>query len=200
MPDETPNDGRRVIVLSGPAGSGKTTIVLELLKSAPVPLEMSISATTRPRRPNEQDGVHYHFLSPEEFEQRRQAGEFIECAEVHRSGYWYGTLYSEIGRIRELEKWALLEIDVEGAIEIMRLYPEVLSIFLQTPSFEGFEQRLRGRGTETEEVIQRRLRTAREELKFAERYRYRIVNDDLERAVQEICDIIARREAEIDAR
>ena len=192
----TPGDTWQVVVLSGPAGSGKSTIVRELLNEAPVPLEMSISATTRPIRPGEVDGVDYHFLSSEEFEKRRQEDAFIECAEVHRSGYWYGTLKSEIDRIRSLGKWVLLEIDVEGALNLMQLYPEALSIFLRTPSFEIYEQRLLSRQTETQEVIDRRLRTAREELKSADSYRHQVVNDDLTRAVNEIRDLISRREAE----
>ncbi len=186
--------------MSGPAGSGKSTMVDQLLEKSPVPLEMSISATTRPKRPNEVDGVHYHFLAPAEFEKRRTQNEFIECAEVHRSGYWYGTLYSEISRIQSLGKWVLLEIDVEGALNLMKLYPEALSIFLKTPSIDEYESRLRNRGTESEEVLQRRLRTAKDELKLADSYRHQVINDDLGRAVAEICNIIATREAEFHAR
>lgn len=124
---------------------------------------MSISATTRPPRKNEVDGQHYHFLDPEDFEQRRQNDEFLECAEVHKTGYWYGTLRSELDRIRQAGAWALLEIDVEGALNIMKQYPEALTIFLQTPSVDEYENRLRARGTESEELIQRRLQTARRE-------------------------------------
>lgn len=187
-----------VVVLSGPSGSGKTTIVRRLLETSPVKLVMSISATTRPRRPQEVDGRDYYFLSPEEFDRRRTAGEFLECAEVHRSGYWYGTLFSELDRARSLGAWPLLEIDVEGALNVMRAYPDALSIFLTTPPDE-YEQRLRARGTESEAVIQRRLQTARNELQLADSYRYRVVNDDLDRAVREICSIIAQREAGLDA-
>jgi len=199
MTDQAPNDTWQVVVLSGPAGSGKSTIVKELLANAPVPLEMSISATTRPMRPQEVNGLDYHFLTPEEFNERRERDEFIECAEVHRSGYWYGTLKSEIGRIRDKNKWVLLEIDVEGALNLMKLYPEALSLFLRTPSVETYEQRLRSRGTESEEVIQRRLQTARKELELADSYRHQVVNDTLDRAVQEIRDLISQREAEFHA-
>ncbi|MCA9055535.1 MAG: guanylate kinase, partial [Planctomycetaceae bacterium] len=109
----------QVVVLSGPSGSGKTTIVHRLLNDSPVPLQMSISATTRPQRPGEVDGVNYHFLTKPEFDRRREAGEFLEFAEVHKSGYWYGTLKSELDRIRATGAWALLEVDVQGALNII---------------------------------------------------------------------------------
>lgn len=189
----------RMLILSGPAGAGKTTIVKKLLDQAPVDLEMSVSATTRPPRPNEVHGRDYYFLSWVEFDQRRRQGEFVEWAEVHRSGHFYGTLASEIQRIQESQKWVLLEIDVEGALNMMQLYPDALSVFLETPSIEEYERRLRSRGTETEEVIQQRLRTARDELQYAARYQYRVVNDDLDCAVDQIRQLLASREAELHA-
>lgn len=198
MTDEL-SELRQILVLSGPAGSGKTTIVHRLLAESPVPLALSISATTRPPRVNEHHGDHYYFLSPDEFQQERAAGAFLECAEVHKSGYWYGTLKSEVQRIHDSGRWVFLEIDVEGAQHVMRLYPKAVSVFLQTPSPEVYEQRLRSRATESEEAIQRRLRTAREELEYAGRYRYRVVNDDLDRAVREICNILALEEAAFHA-
>ena len=190
----------RVLILSGPAGAGKTTIVKKLIETSPAPIELSVSATTRPARPGEVDGTDYYFLSTDEFQRRQEAGEFVECAEVHRSGHWYGTLRSELERIQKLGKWVLLEIDVEGALNVMSLYPDALSIFLQTPSVEEYERRLRSRGTESEEVIQRRLRTARDELKYAASYKHRVINEDLDRAVGEICELIGAREAELHAR
>lgn len=189
----------RVVVLSGPSGSGKTTVVQRILSDSTVPIEMAVSATTRPPRPGEVDGSHYYFLPSEEFERRRQAEEFVECAEVHRSGYWYGTLKSEISRIQAAGKWVLLEIDVQGAKKVMALYPESVTMFLETPSVAEYERRLRSRGTETEEVIERRLRTAAKELESANLYRYRIINDDLDRAVREICDILKAREEALHA-
>lgn len=149
----------------------------------------SISATTRPPRPIETDGEDYYFLSTEEFEARRQAGEFLECAEVHKSGYWYGTLLSEVQRASDEGGWALLEIDVEGALNVMKRYPRTVSIFLSTPP-EEYERRLRARGTEDEAVIRRRLQTAERELTFVDRYRYQVVNERLDDAVREICNIL----------
>lgn len=193
-----PQDPFQVVVLSGPSGSGKTTIVQRLLRDAPVKLQMSVSATTRPPRAGETDGRDYYFLTDEQFQQRRQRGELLECAEVHKTGYWYGTLCSEIERARNSGAWALLEVDVEGALNVVTKYPDAVTIFLTTPSIEVYEQRLRDRGTETEAGLQRRLQTARDELESAQRYRYVVVNDDLDRAVSEICDILAARKADLD--
>jgi len=188
--------GFLIVVISGPSGSGKTTIVSRLERESPIPLIKSISATTRPKRENEIDGQDYYFLSPEEFEQRRNNGEFLEYAEVHKTGYWYGTLKTEVDRAREAGGWALLEIDVEGALNVMNEYKDALTIFVTTPSEKEFEQRLRDRGTEDEQVIQRRLETARSELKFANRYRHTVINDQLDRAVGEIIDIISQEAGE----
>lgn len=178
-----------VVVLSGPSGSGKTTVVSRLLNESPVKLVKSISATTRPARPNEVHGVDYYFLSAPQFDQKREAGEFLECAEVHKSGYWYGTLLSEVQRAADEGGWSLLEIDVEGALAVMARYPQTVSIFLSTPP-EEYARRLRARGTEDEAVIERRLQTAERELTFADRYRYRVINGQLDDAVQEICQIL----------
>jgi guanylate kinase len=178
------------VVLSGPSGSGKTTIVERLLERSPVKLVKSISATTRPPRTNEVDGRKYYFLTAEEFAHRRQQDEFLECAEVHGTGNWYGTLKSEIERARREGGWALLEIDVQGAMQIMRKHPGALSIFLKTSSEAEYEKRLRGRGTDAEEIIQRRLANARTELQLAPEYRFQVANDDLDEAVGKIVNII----------
>ncbi len=192
MTDGTPTDGESlsVLVLSGPSGSGKSTIVNRLCAEPSLRLIKMISATTRPIRPKETDGDDYHFLSDDEFSRKRAAGEFVECEEVHSSGYWYGTLRSELQRAHDAGGWAFLEIDVKGALQVMEQYPSAVSVFLETPSEEVFEQRLRARGTESEEVIQRRLKTAREELRFADRYSHQVCNDELDRAVREIVEIL----------
>ena len=200
MSDSGDFSDMQFVVLSGPSGSGKTTIVERLLQRSPVKLVKSISATTRPPRKNEVEGQNYYFLKPGEFAARRERGEFLECAEVHGTGNWYGTLKSEVERARRMGSWALLEIDVQGAQQIMRQHPQALTIFLRTSSEAEYERRLRGRGTDAEDVIQRRLANARNELKHAPEYRYQVVNDDLDQAVGEIVNIISSWEMLSNAR
>jgi guanylate kinase len=189
----------KLVVLSGPSGSGKTTIVNRLIAESPVPLRKSVSATTRPPRPGEIHGQDYYFLKREEFETKLRQQEFLEHAEVFSSGFLYGTLRSELQQAELAGAWALLEIDVQGAMKVMREYPGAVTIFLSTPSEEVFEQRLRDRGTESEETIRKRLATAREELQFADRYRYIVNNDSLDQAVREICDILSTEMRNQDA-
>ena len=184
----------RIVILSGPSGSGKTTVVSRLIELSPVRLVKSVSATTRAPRPGERNGVDYHFLTDEDFRRRLDSEEFIEHAEVFSSGFLYGTLRSEVENAWKQNGWAFLEIDVQGAMEVMQQYPEAVTIFLRTPSPEEFERRLRNRGTETESVIQKRLATAARELQSAHRYKYIVVNDQLDRAVQEICEILRNEE------
>jgi guanylate kinase len=183
----------RVVVLSGPSGSGKTTIVERLIRVSPVKLVKCVSATTRPVRPGEVDGESYYFLSPDDFNARRNAGDFLETAEVFGAGYWYGTLKSELDRARKENGWAFLEIDVQGALRVMQEYPDAVSIFLEPPSIEVCERRLRSRGTDSEETIQRRLRKVQDELQLADRYGFRVVNDDLEQAVRHITEILKQQ-------
>lgn len=183
----------QVVVLSGPSGSGKTTVVERLIREAPVKLVKCVSATTRPPRAGEVHGDAYYFLTPEDFATRRTHDEFLEMAEVFGAGYWYGTLKSEIDRARQLAGWAFLEIDVQGALRVMEIYPDSLTIFLEPPSLEVCEQRLRSRGTDTEATIQKRLRKVHEELLLADRYRHRVVNDELDRTVETICHILAKQ-------
>ena len=185
----------RVVVLSGPSGSGKTTVVERLLAKSPIPLIKSISATTRPPRAREKHGDSYYFLTAEEFARQKDAGEFLETAEVFGAGHWYGTLKSEVDRARQLGGWAFLEIDVHGALRVMELYPEAITIFLHPPSMEECEKRLRSRGTESESVIQKRLRQVTEEIAHAGRYRYQVVNDRLDETIAEILSIFAQEAA-----
>ena len=180
----------RLVVLSGPSGAGKSTVLKRLFQAAPVLLVSSVSATTRPPRPGEVDGTDYRFFNEEEFARRRQRGEFLECFEVFGRGHWYGTLLSEVAPSLEAGKWVLLEIDVQGARSVIEQYGDAVTIFLRPPSLEVLEERLRQRHTETEEAIQSRLGRARQELALADQYRYQVVNDDVDRAVQEICDIL----------
>jgi guanylate kinase len=180
----------RLLIFSGPSGAGKTTLVRRVVDSCPLPLKLSVSATTRPPRAGEVDGIDYHFLSAEEFQRRREEGAFAECAEVFGKGYWYGTLRSEISTSVQAGQSVVLEIDVEGMQQVVSQFPDALTFFVQPGSLEELERRLRGRSTENEESIARRLKVAREELQFASAYKYQIVNDSLDRAVQEICQIL----------
>jgi len=182
----------KVVVVSGPSGVGKTTVLRQLLQHAPVPLVPSVSATTRAPRPGEVHGVDYYFLTPEEFARRRQRGEFLECFQVFGKDCWYGTLRSEVTPRLEAGKWVLLEIDVQGASDVMRQYPDAVTIFLRPASPDELQRRLRGRGTEGEQAIQSRLEQARKELAQADRYRYQVVNDNhkVDRAVSEIREIL----------
>jgi len=180
----------RLVIISGPSGAGKSTVVRQLLTDCPLPLKLSVSATTRQPRPAERDGVDYHFLSKEEFIRRREAGGFLEWMEVFGRGDFYGTLRDETTTGLATGKWVVLEIDIEGTLSVIPQYPEVITIFLDPGSMEELERRLRHRGTESEESTQRRLEVARREMAMSDRYRYRVVNDRVDRAVREICDIL----------
>ena len=182
----------RVVVVSGPSGAGKTSVMQRVYRCCPVPLVRSVSATTRPPRPGEVDGIDYHFLSAEAFASRRKRGEFLECFEVFTQGHWYGTLRSTVATGLNAGKWVVLEIDVQGAAVVMQQYADAVTLFLQPSSLGELERRLRGRGTESEEAIRRRLATAQRELASAERYRYRVINDDMDQAVRQISDILTR--------
>ena len=179
-----------LIVISGPSGTGKSTVVKQLLQQSTMPLELSISATTRQPRPGEKNGVDYHFLSPGEFERQRDRGDFLECFEVFQTGFWYGTFREAVTTSLEKGKWVTLEIDVDGALAVMEQYPEAITIFVRPPSMEELERRLRGRGTENDEKIRRRLDVARREMTLVDRYRHDVVNDTVDRTVQEICDLL----------
>ena len=181
-----------VVVISGPSGAGKSTVVRQLLRDCPLPLALSVSATTRQPRPGEQNGVHYHFLSHDEFARRRAAGEFLECKEVFGRGDWYGTLQSEVASGLAAGKWVILEIDVEGALAVLEKHPQSLTIFIHSGSIEELERRLRQRNTENEAALQRRLEVARRELAYRDRYQYQVINRDVGQCVREICEILSR--------
>lgn len=179
-------------MVSGPSGVGKTSVMQRVFQTCPLPLVSSVSATTRGPRPGERDGIDYHFISPEEFDRLRTGGQFIECFEVFGRGCWYGTPRSEVTPSLDAGKWVVLEIDVHGAQAVVEQFADAITIFLRPKSREELERRLRGRDTETEEAIQRRLAQADHELAMAERYRYQVINDDLDQAVQDICRILAQ--------
>ena len=177
-----------LIILSGPSGSGKSTVLERVMKTTPLPLRLSVSATTRSRRPGEQDGVHYYFWTPEQFEREVKAGQFLEWAEVH--GQRYGTLREEVEPYRQKGIGIVLDIDVQGARAVRRQIPEAVLVFMRTSSFETYEQRLRRRGTEDEARIQQRLATARKELACAGEYHFEVINDDLDVAVEKFHAIL----------
>jgi guanylate kinase len=180
----------QLVVISGPSGVGKTTLLRRLLADLPQ-LIPSVSATTRSPRAGERDGVDYHFLAPDDFERRRAQGEFLECCRVYGRQHWYGTLVAEVAPRLAAGKWVVLEIDVEGTISILARYPEAITIFVEPSHPDQLQQRLQGRGTESPEAMARRLEVARKELHEAHRYRHRVVNDDVDAALAEIERILA---------
>lgn len=175
----------KLVVISGPSGVGKTTILRQLLAVLPQ-LIPSVSATTRPPRIGERNGVDYHFIDSEEFERRRAAGDFLECCQVYGRQYWYGTLVDEVTPRLAAGEWVVLEIDVEGTLSILARYPEAVTIFVEPSHPDQLLERLRGRGTESPEAMARRLEVARRELLQSHHYRHRVVNDDVTAAVTAI--------------
>ncbi len=179
----------QLVVISGPSGVGKSTILRRLLARLPH-LIPSVSATTRPPRAGERDGVDYHFLPLEEFERRRKAGDFLECCQVYGRQHWYGTLVDEVAPRLAAGDWVVLEIDVEGTLSILQKFPDALTIFVEPERPEQLDERLRGRGTESPEAMARRLEVALRELAEAHRYRHRVVNARLDDAVDQIAEIL----------
>lgn len=174
-----------LFVFSGPSGVGKGTLNAKLFEEFGDQMAFSVSATTRAAREGEVDGKHYFFISKQEFENRIANNDFLEYAQF--AGNCYGTPKSYVMSLLEQGKNVLLEIEVQGAMQVMERMPDCVSIFVLPPSFEELERRLRGRGTETEEKVLKRLETARGELQYADKYKHRIVNGgDLEAAYQEL--------------
>ena len=186
-----PNHPGRLIIISGPSGAGKSTVVRRLQDECDLPLKLSVSATTRPARPNETDGVHYFFLSHEEFTKRKDDDEFLEFKEVFGRGHWYGTLKEQVATGLAEGKWVILEIDVQGALAILE-HPEFnpITLFIHPGPIEELERRLRNRRTESEEAITARLKTAAREMQYMHRYQYEIINGSVDAAVAEICQIL----------
>lgn len=180
----------KLIIFSAPSGSGKTTIVKRLLQKEELNLEFSISACTRSPRDNEVDGEDYYFLSKETFRAKIENGEFVEWEEVYNDHY-YGTLKSEVERIRNNGKNVIFDIDVEGGLNLKQLYgKEALAIFVMPPSLEALEERLRNRSMDKSNYIQMRIEKARAELKYADRFDVILHNDELDSAVEKACEII----------
>lgn len=180
----------KLIVISGPSGAGKTTLYKRLLKELASRLDFSVSATTRPIRPGEEDGVDYRFIAQEEFEKMIAGGDFVEYATVH--GNFYGTPKSEIDRILKSGKNCLLDLDVQGSRSIKKLYPESVHIFIMPPSVEELIHRLHSRDTDHGEILDARIRNAIVEMKYKHEYPLRVVNDDIERAYAELKGIVEK--------
>jgi guanylate kinase len=188
--DMTQQATGKLIVISGPSGAGKSTLVRRLFVDPPGPLVASISATTRAPRQGEVDGVDYQFLSADDFARRRQNGDFLESFEVYEGGHWYGTLRDEVAPRLAAGKWVVLEIDVQGTLAVLEQFPDAVTIFVHPGSLQELERRLRARGTESESSIEHRLTGAQEEMTFASQYRYRVVNEDLEQALDDLRTIL----------
>lgn len=180
----------KLIIFSAPSGAGKTTIVKHLLQKD-FGLEFSVSATSRQPRSGETDGKDYYFLSESEFREKIKNDEFLEWEEVY-NGNFYGTLKSEVERIRNAGKHVIFDVDVVGALNIKKFYGgEALAVFVQPPSVDELKNRLQNRSTESEEKIRMRVAKAEKELEFAGKFDVIIVNDDLPKALKEAEKIVA---------
>lgn len=180
----------KIIILSAPSGTGKSTIIREIIDHPELKLGFSISATSREPRGTEQHGREYYFLSKEEFADKVAGEEFIEWEEVY-PGTCYGTLKSEVERVTSTGRNLIMDIDVKGGVNVKKYYgDDALSIFILPPSLEELERRLRGRGTDSEATIEKRLGKAEFELGYADKYDCRIVNDDIKRAGEEVARLI----------
>lgn len=180
----------KLIVFSAPSGSGKTTIVRYLLEEKELNLDFSISATSREKRGKETQGKDYHFISAEEFKRHIKNNDFVEWEEVYHNNF-YGTLRSEIERIWNDGKDVIFDIDVVGGLRIKRKFPnQTLAVFVQPPSIEEMEKRLRNRKTDTEEKIIERVRKAERELQYASEFDIILVNDDLSEAKRKALDLV----------
>jgi len=181
----------KVIIFAAPSGSGKTSIVKELLKSNSN-LKFSISATTRPMRNNEVDGKDYHFISADEFKDKIKNGDFFEYQEVY-DGVFYGTLNSELNKIWESNGVVLFDVDVIGGVDLKnKIGDSALSIFVKAPNIESLKERLISRSTDSEESIKIRLSKASSELKYETKYDYVLVNDDFNNAVSEVKETVSK--------
>lgn len=177
----------RLVLYTGSSGVGKGTILDELKKRDPN-IKVSISNTTRNKRNGEIDGVHYNFVTREQFEKLIKENGYLEYAEYCDN--YYGTPKKAVEDMLDDGYTVILEIEVQGGLQIMKKHPDVLSIFILPPSMDVLEKRLRSRGTEEEETIQKRLEQAKNEIAFKDKYRYNVVNAELDKAVEQVLDII----------
>jgi guanylate kinase len=180
--------GKPVFVVTGPSGAGKGTLEKELLARMPQ-LELAVSATTRERRPGEEDGREYWFLGHDEFERRVEAGEFLEHV-TYVSGHRYGTLRSELDRIAAKGRIPLLDLEIEGALAVRDEVSGAVTVFVKAPTFDELERRLRERATESAGEIGERLALARSQLGKEGEFHHVVLNDDVERAIAELMEIV----------
>jgi guanylate kinase len=181
---------QKVIIISAPSGAGKTTLVKHLLEKYPQ-LEFSISACSRPKRENEEDGKDYYFMDVAEFKKKIEENAFVEWEEVYPNRF-YGTLKKEINRIWDKNHIVLFDVDVKGGLNLKKIFNEkAISIFISPPGLEILKQRLINRNTETNETLKVRLEKAAYEMSFAPQFDYVIINDELEKAVEEISEIVS---------
>lgn len=178
----------KLFIISAPSGAGKTTLARSLNEALPE-TAFSISHTTRPQRRNEVHGVDYYFVSEREFREMVERDEFLEYARVF--GNWYGTSKAAVRELMEQGKTVLLDIDWQGARKVRSRMPDCGSIFILPPSTAELERRLRSRGQDTDEVIRQRMEQARDEMQHAEEYDFEVVNDDFDRALEELCAIVS---------
>ena len=182
----------KLIIISGPSGAGKSTVVSRLICECPLPLKLSISATTRPIRSDDKPGENYIFLEEQQFKAKIEANEFLEYVEVFGRGHWYGTLREQVSTGLQRGNWIILEIDVEGAAKVKQNYPDAVSIFIHPGSIHELERRLRNRATEDEAALQRRLEVAAHEMEAAVVYDHVITNSKVENTVTEICRLLIK--------
>ena len=183
-------ENKKLIIIAAPSGAGKTSVTRHLLKALPDQLAFSVSAATRQPRNNEKDKVDYYFLTVEDFLQKINNHEFVEWEMVYE-GKYYGTLKSEVERIWQQHKTPLLDVDVQGGINIQQQFPHnSLSLFIEPPSIEELERRLKARGTETPESLMARLNKASYELSFKQQFDHIILNDKLEKTCAEAEEVV----------
>ncbi len=176
-----------IIAVAAPSGAGKTTIVKEILKQYPQ-IVFSISATTRPKRNVETDGVEYHFITEKEFKEKIESDEFVEWEKFY--DYYYGTFKKTVENCLKKNKTILLELDVKGALALKKIYPQAHLVYIKPPSYQELIKRLKGRQTENSEDFKKRVERAKMELSLKDQFDYLVVNKDLEKAIKETSDLI----------
>ena len=188
-------DRGQLFIVAAPSGAGKTSLVNALVADDPR-LVISVSYTTRAPRPGETDGVHYHFVTPQSFSRRREAGEFLECAEVF--GHWYGTHRQTTEAILDAVQDVILEIDWQGARQVKQSFPDCRSIFILPPSVVALRERLGARAQDSDAVIERRMGEARDELSHWNEFDFVVINDDFATALEELKSLVRHLRGEGD--